>query len=172
VPGSAGRPRTPIIALIDAEPPTTFPRGKTIRRPSSSPCGTVSYPQSSGERKSFENAAGTRTWSFRPRGPASRSSTLVSGSSESRDASTQPADPAPTITTSCTPPSIRPLSSGERRPGAACEHPLEPLEVASGPALGRLAEQRAAEAEELAGVRGRLAADERALGRGVRPMGG
>src|SRR4029079_7982404 len=139
-------------------------------RPSSSPCGTVSYPQSSGERKSFENAAGTRTCSFRSRGPASRSSTLVSGSSESRDASTQPADPAPTITTSCTPPSIRPLSSSERRSGAAFEHPLEPLEVASGPALGRLAEQRAAEAEELAGVRVRLDARGRALAGGLQQM--
>src|SRR4029079_1233529 len=128
------------------------------------------YPQSSGERKSFENAAGTRTWSLRSRGPASSSRTLVLGSSVNRAASTQPADPAPTITTSCTPPSIRPLSSSERRSGAAFEHPLEALEVPSGPALGRLAEQRAAEAEELAGVRVRLDADERALAGGLQQM--
>jgi hypothetical protein len=46
----------------------------------------------------FANAAGIAMFGCRPRPPASISSTLVPGSSESRLASTQPAEPAPTIT--------------------------------------------------------------------------
>lgn len=49
-------------------------------------------------KKSFVIAAGIRSFCFRSDPPASSSNTRYAGSADSRRASTQPADPAPTMT--------------------------------------------------------------------------
>ena len=85
------------MPLIDDEPPITRPRGHDTRRPSMCGSGSVSYAQlyvwlCSG----YANADGMWISTLRSGGPASTTSTLTSGCSVSRLASTQPADPAPT----------------------------------------------------------------------------
>ena len=86
------------MAFSDELPPRVFPRGQKRGRPSRCSWGTVSYAQSYRVLNSLLNAAGIRISSFRSGGPASSSSTRQAGSSVRRAASTQPADPAPTIT--------------------------------------------------------------------------
>ena len=91
-------PRTYICALRDELPPSVFPRGQNIARPSRFGCGSVSYAQSYLVLNSLLNAAGMWISNFLSGGPASRSNTRQSGSSLSLPASTHPAEPAPTIT--------------------------------------------------------------------------
>jgi len=59
--------------------------------------GAVRNPQSTSESNSFENAAGIRISSLPSLPPASSRRTFTAGSSLRRAASTQPAEPAPTI---------------------------------------------------------------------------
>ena len=67
-------------------------------RPSSAGSGSVAKSQSNGVLYSCENATGMWRPSSLSGGPASTRQTEVSGSSDRRLASTQPAEPAPTIT--------------------------------------------------------------------------
>ena len=129
------------------------PRGNTISRPSSPLWGVVESPQSTSVRKSREKAAGILVSSLRERGPASIRRTERSGSSVRRDARTQPAVPAPTMTTSCI------------RRGYDCDAlGTKPLPTRDGapPTLGGMATATAKSAED-----GRDS-----LGRGGAPRGG
>lgn len=76
-------------------PPSSLPRGKCIVRLAAACCGSVEKPQSSFVRHSVPEKPGTVVRQS-PAPPASISVTLTPGSSLSRAASTQPADPAPT----------------------------------------------------------------------------
>ena len=100
-----------IWALMAPEPPNMRPRGQNSRRSPSAACGSVSYAQSTGLLKSFGNAAGSFDSSGVRPVPASTSRTRRAGSAESRAASTQPAEPPPTITTS----TVRGLGVGAAR---------------------------------------------------------
>lgn len=86
------------MAFIEDEPPSMWPRGQKSSRPSRADCFAVEKFQSYGVLNSFGKAAGIRISGLRSRGPDSTSATRVAGSSESRAASTHPADPAPTMT--------------------------------------------------------------------------
>ncbi len=86
------------MPLIEDEPPSTRPRGQSRRRPSSPGSGAVSNPQlKRGMFIGIDSAVGMRMKMLRSLPPASSSRTVVSGSSVRRFASTQPAEPAPTM---------------------------------------------------------------------------
>ena len=86
------------MALIDPQPPTIFPRGRYRRRPPSPGSFSPSRSQSWLDLNRAGNANGMRISGATSGGPASSTSTLTSGSSLSRPASTHPAEPPPTIT--------------------------------------------------------------------------
>ena len=78
-------------------PPSTFPRGKCIERSAAKRCGAVANLQSSRVRQSVPDSPGT--WVRQSLAtPASTRVTVTPGSSLSRAAMTQPADPPPTTT--------------------------------------------------------------------------
>src|SRR5215831_3765653 len=85
------------MALIALEPPSTLPRGQKIWRPSRWGSASVQYAQSISLRARVRQAEGRWMSGLVSGPPASRRSTVVAGSSVKRWASTQPADPAPTI---------------------------------------------------------------------------
>ena len=85
------------MPLIDEEPPSTRPRGQSMRRPSRCVSGSDSNPQLNADRFiGIDSAVGMRTKRFRSEPPASRRATVTSGSSDNRAARMQPAEPAPT----------------------------------------------------------------------------
>ena len=85
------------MPLIDDDPPSTFPRGQSMRRPSRWGSGSDSNPQlKAGMFIGIDSAVGMRIRRFMSEPPASSSATLTAGSSDRRAASTQPAEPAPT----------------------------------------------------------------------------
>jgi hypothetical protein len=87
--------------LIEDDPPTTLPRAHSIGREPSSGSGSEKYIQSFMRcRNNRGQPSGMWIQGLRSQPPASSSSTLTEGSSVSRSASTQPADPAPTMTKS------------------------------------------------------------------------
>jgi hypothetical protein len=87
------------MPLIELDPPSSRPRGRNSRRPFSVGSGSVVIRQvSSGLSIAFIMPSGIRIRNLFAPPPASSSSTRVCGSSVSRAASTQPAEPAPTIT--------------------------------------------------------------------------
>src|SRR5215208_2208621 len=81
-------------------PPRTRPRGMRWVRPSVPDCGVETYCQSTSVPHSEKYWRGTRIASRSSAPPASRRRTEADGSTESRLASAQPAEPAPTTTTS------------------------------------------------------------------------
>ena len=85
------------MALTELDPPRIRPRGWYMRRPFIAFCGAVSYIQPNRGVPSLAMPAGMRTNSDLSEPPASSSSTLASGFADSRFASTEPAEPAPTI---------------------------------------------------------------------------
>ncbi len=86
------------MALIDDDPPITLPRAHSMLRPSSVGSGSVKYIQSwRRSAKILPQPSGILIHGSVSQPPASSRSTLTSGSSVSRAASTQPADPAPTM---------------------------------------------------------------------------
>jgi len=87
------------MPLIEDDPPITLPRGTASRRPFRCGSGSVRNPQSySGMFIGIEKAAGI--WISGPMSLPPRSSTMTAcrPSALSRSASTQPAEPAPTMT--------------------------------------------------------------------------
>jgi hypothetical protein len=92
-------PRVQHIALTALEPPSTRPRGQNIRRPAQFGSGSVRNHQLRRRlRISASIPNGIRTKKLSSGGPASSMHTRTSGSSLSRAASTQPAEPSPTMT--------------------------------------------------------------------------
>ena len=88
-----------VIALIALEPPSAFPRGKASARLSMPAIGSVRKAQSYCEPRSDTQRPGVVTaGSASAEAPASSTITRTDGSAERRYASTQPAEPAPTIT--------------------------------------------------------------------------
>ena len=86
------------MPLIEDEPPSPLPRGQCMRRWSRNGSGSDSKNQlKRGMFMGIDRAVGiwTRMWRSEP--PASSSSTRTSGSWLSWSASTQPAEPAPTM---------------------------------------------------------------------------
>jgi hypothetical protein len=87
------------MPLIELDPPSSRPRGRNRRRPFSVGSGSVIIRHvSSGLSIAFIIPSGMRIRNLSAPPPASSSSTRTDGSSVSRAANTQPADPAPTIT--------------------------------------------------------------------------
>ena len=71
-----------------------------MARPATASVGVYAYPQSSAVPGSLVQDGGSTTCATpRPSGPASISSTVASGEAAARrDATTQPAEPPPTMT--------------------------------------------------------------------------
>ncbi len=89
------------MALIALDPPSALPRGWKPRRPFSPGCGSVCSAQLwifGRPEIVVATSAGARTNRLRPSPPASTRHTVVPGSSLSRAASAQPAEPPPRIT--------------------------------------------------------------------------
>jgi hypothetical protein len=86
------------MALVDEDPPITLPRAHSTLRPPTLSSGSQKYIQS--WRRSVRilpQPSGMWIMGSRSQPPASSSSTEHPGSALSRLASTQPADPAPTM---------------------------------------------------------------------------
>ena len=87
------------MPLIDDEPPSTLPRGQCIRRPPRCGSGSVSYCQLYlAMFIGIDSALGIWISTDRSEPPNSSTSDAVRRPRVSRSASTQPADPAPTMT--------------------------------------------------------------------------
>ncbi len=87
------------MPLIELEPPKVRPRGQGMRRPAMPSSASISKFQLKDLWLSSRvKPAGMSIHIDLSRGPASSSSTLTFGSSVSRLASTQPAEPPPTMT--------------------------------------------------------------------------
>ena len=86
------------MPFTELEPPITLPRNQISGslEPSSRATGVCHIR--SGSVASLAMPRGIWINGLRSRGPASISNTDIAGFSVSRDASTHPADPAPTIT--------------------------------------------------------------------------
>ena len=83
---------------MELDPPSTRPRGQFMRRLSRVGIGSVSNTQVSfGWKMLRKNPAGMWIHGLRSCPPASSSSTRVFGFALRRLASTQPAEPAPTM---------------------------------------------------------------------------
>ena len=86
------------MPLIDDEPPSVLPRGQGMRRPAMPSSASISkFQLNFSWFSSLVKPAGMSIHIDLSRGPASSSSTLTLGSSLSRLASTQPAEPPPTM---------------------------------------------------------------------------
>ena len=84
---------------MELDPPRTLPRGIGIGRFRVFSSGSVWKSQFTvGSFRVFANPTGMWIHMFLSRPPASRRATRARGSSDRRWASTQPAEPAPTIT--------------------------------------------------------------------------
>src|ERR1700680_4538290 len=85
------------MPLIELEPPSTLPRGQNTLRPLAPASGSVSKHQlTDGAAKVLPKPSGIGIQRLVSSPPASSKITRVPGSSESRAATVQPAEPAPT----------------------------------------------------------------------------
>ena len=85
--------------MIELDPPRVLPRGANTRRPPVHSLGSIEKHQfTRASWKVLMKPAGIWMNGCQSRGPASSTATVVPGSSLNRLASTEPADPAPTIT--------------------------------------------------------------------------
>jgi hypothetical protein len=82
---------------MELDPPNVLPCGYQIERSSRFLCGTVKKRQLTPGPNSLPIPPGIWIMGFQSRLPASSSKTFTSGSSDKRLASTQPAEPAPTM---------------------------------------------------------------------------
>ena len=86
------------MPLIELEPPSTLPPGHMASRPLSEGSASLMYIQlKRGFRMALISPAGIRTIGEVSGPPPSSTRTLFPGLAESRCASTQPAEPAPTM---------------------------------------------------------------------------
>src|SRR3954452_7495207 len=108
------------MPLIEDEPPSTLPRGQKIFLPPAPLSGSVSKHQLiDGSAKVLPKPRGMWIQRLVSWPPASSSTTRTLGSSVSRAASAQPAEPAPTTTKSASSASCAIASSGFLRASLA-----------------------------------------------------